>query len=1732
MKPRFSSARLYSALFTGILITCVLTIIESLLLLLANPGHILDHISRITALFSLPFHAPQVLVIPLAELVIFSLVVLVAARPRALMAYVREARAAQEPSHRSYFPFPLHLEIRRTAESSLQTGSLSAATIQEQDSSLLDFLRESETHQLVVGATGTGKTMALREYHYLMLQHTWSYVGRGCVALYIPLKNYSLFLHEHLTIADNEEEQANQEITIMLLDFLRVCELPGIRHLRPYIDRLFTQGHLLLLCDGLNEVDSRYLPRVSRELARLVYETTNRLVITCRELDYRERFELVQLVNDGRVARAMVHPLQPSQIAQCTERYIEQQDRHWKHTAGQVLQVIERSRLRYHSTNPMMVFTLLGVIDKVGVERGRQLDTRGRLLQAWVQQTVEQVRQQPQWNKNAPIGEEVIRFLSVLACAAYWGDERYAFQLDISSAAIKERRTSELADALRAWLDKHPAYGPFIGNEQIDIASYDIAQMLLLTLDAELVNISLDGVFSFRHELLEQYFVAEYFIATDSGLSAAKIIQKELLTHVERWSEVVALWAGLLDDPLALAEQFAVLGRNQPSLILQALIFSLLCVGVSWIPPQADMDHEVILPPRVAEAVSLALGNKTACEELAHLFTRCAEEGNQEIYRSLVPLIMLDGIDDLLSLLDKDIVSDLLFAQLQDTVDDVAHEEQVRRITKLLGRFGNAVVDRAAQLSLPAVGTHAHSVRLRAAAINILGGTGTYRAVEPLIARLSDTEPVLVKRAATSLAHLGPELSLTRVLQVLENRAQGSATQNVHQAVLAILEYFLDEHDVRRQVSLAQYQRIIDALVPILTSHYQAEPIVQQQARKILVNQARLGARENALDMRDNRWEKAIAALLNVLSAQNEMGAHNAILALQESGSVATLPLLELLNQGSEQTRLRVIEVSRVTRDVRALPYLLRHLDDPSLAVRQLVARVLYLYAPESIVGLVDVVLAHTSDAVADQAATILADMGPDVVEPITNVLFHIVPGRTRLLVRVLERLHVPESLPALLALLQMAQLDPLLTITIIRALSQFPDERVVPPLLTLLEDTRPQIYEEAINSLSLLSVMAFDGLIAALDRPKETPVTQRVQRALLGMAPFPADRLIDVLANASNAQARHIVDVMAKQGIDAAAAVVKNLLHPDERVRGFLHQMLEAMPGSFVVPSLLELLTQPLVLRQAATHFLLKYPDAAISPLVALLGEDERGSIAAEILPQFGLCSLRPLVSGLDDQRNTARDRARAIMVTLVQQSKDPHVALREMVQLFNPPPPIRAREILLEVLTTELVNKSIPALLEGLEDAHLLADTAEALVRIAQHSSRKQEVIQNLIHSLYLDERRVGAEMALAKIGGAAVPAVGSLLIDEHPPIAKAAKRILRAIGVAALPFIWEAYINTANRPLREAALEVFHAMPTGVIKDELITLLSSEKQVEVSMSVALLLERIRDEGAQQYADRSMVPELLEYVQAHSAEVANQRIIALLLLVGDRLLLKPLLELLEAYPAHREQFTHMLLLLSTEAQKQLLQAFNSQETNPELRAELASILAMRSAPTAVTEYVRQLSSYGLAKTQTTILFPTQLQIALCALGGLLASKQWDVHTLEAMRDATPVGDASRELYNVLLGWRYEPQLQEVQQELQAERDAHKREVLALTARVIEEQRHAHALEDELEQIRNEHGIRGDELFKVKQEKDEVIRQLEQVKQERETLRTHLQQVLRENDSLRELNDQLQWQLDQQEES
>ncbi|HAT44589.1 MAG TPA: hypothetical protein DCS90_05745 [Ktedonobacter sp.] len=1742
MLYRIASSRLFRSILIGIAITLLLICIELAIIWFFNPVHLLGNgrASPLLDLASLPFHMPLLLLVPLVELGGTTIVAYLAVRPLAFRAYLRDVQREQEAYRRMYTQLDSLAHISKTAVTYFEHTPDPLAINQGRSLSLLELVElPQEASLLLEGAAGAGKTFALEQYRFSAVQQRKALLrGQQKIPVYVPLKNYSVFIKaqnktptvstEQHTLDDQNaiSEAVAQQAT--LLDFLIENDFKAMRHLRPYLNKLLLQGRLLFLCDGLDEVDQQYRAAVGKELAEMLLVTQNRFVITCREVDYRKLPELEQLVNEGHIERAVIDPLQLEQVRGFVEDYIAVQGDKWQHTAGQIMQVLLTGRLRYLCTNPLMLFSFLEIIDKVGVERGKKLDTRGLILREYVAQLIQREQKRPEWKKAAPLESDVLRLLSKIAYAAYWSNDRDCIQLPAQRGKMGAQEHIALcASELLTWLKDHPTHDPASLEQEYDQTT--LTQLLDFAQKTSLIELSSGGILSFRHELIAKYFVATYFLASDldkggptSPLLAT--IPEELLANVSYWSEPMALYAGLLETPMQLAEQFATLGSspgedaqnpssNQSLSILEALALSLVSSGVAWMPPtpsQAATQRESALPPRMAAMMTRVLHDQAACEDMARLVQNCYQEGADEIYRSLMLLLPIEGVEEFFVLLDTTIVPKLLFSYLSDTADALPYENQVKRLSRVLSRFGGSVVACATELSLP---VPTRSVRLRAAAINILGGTRHPAAVEPLIARLNDNEQFIIERAINALIRLGPELSVARILQELGNRTSALSTRLTHAAALTILERFLYEQEARHQGTPAQYQRILQGLIMVLTSNYALEQEIQQQAREILVRIAARQAASGNKTALNGIPEKVLPTLIQHLSSSDELLADNMVQTLQAIGPAATPFLLDQLKQQpTERVRIRILEVLKNVHDPSALPAILRLIADPSQLVLQQVTSTLHSFSVESIPGLIDLIRADTNDTVAERAAQMLAGMGKEVVETVSRALTPIVINRTHLLVQVLEQVRDERVIPSLISLVKPSQTEQLLAIAVIHALSQFPTTQVVSPLMEMLESPQPQIYEEAIEALSSLGSVALDELLAALNVQQETTITSRIRRALLGMVPFPGEQLLGTLSHNSDAQAQQILMVFQLQGADAAHVLVEHLFDQDQRIKSSVHRTLAEMQGQIVVPPLLEALNRS-GWSDTIARFLLNYPEVATPPLVNLLGDSERGDAAASILPRFDYRVLPILISALDDPRILVQEHAQNIIVTMVRQNP---TTLSHTVRLFSQTLPLRAHEALLEVLTNELVDVSIPALLGGLEDAHLVDDVSEALARLSRKRDWQRIVLNGLLESLRMEDRRRGAVTALIKVGGPAVRSVSELITDQDEVIARTAQHILQEIGAPALPFIWAVHGDMSNRARREAAMNIFHNMPTEEIKDALVDLLISDQPEDIAMAQALLLERIHDEKALSTANQEMIPALLQYVQIHDRERTSLRIMALLFLQGGDSVVRHLVQVLYDHPEHHEQLAHAFLFLGDEAQNALLRILNDPHAPALLRAEAISMIGLLGPAKDVYEYAQSVSKYGLSQNRMSVLNFDELSVSLRAVGSLLASGDWDIPTLQHLRQITQKGSHQSELYNVLLGWRYEPDMLKLRNDLQNERDARKSEIISLTARIVQDQAHINDIEDELKHIQHEHGQRGDELSQATQERDSFRKSHVQAMQEKETIRQNLSQISQERERYR----------------
>jgi hypothetical protein len=190
---------------------------------------------------------------------------------------------------------------------------------------------------------------------------------------------------------------------------------------------------------------------------------------------------------------------------------------------------------------------------------------------------------------------------------------RNAIQLGRTSAAGAARTLSipELAAKLQVWLDEHALLetdvaGQYVQRPPVQRAytTQDIEMLTLFTQGAGLIIISHHGVLSFRHELIAEYFAANYLYVIDSNPQAPIPFGNELVTDIGAWSEPVAMWAGMSNNPMELAKRIANLAQSYPQHSYNALSLSLICAGVRWGPQEKNPQS---LPENVSQLLVTAV---------------------------------------------------------------------------------------------------------------------------------------------------------------------------------------------------------------------------------------------------------------------------------------------------------------------------------------------------------------------------------------------------------------------------------------------------------------------------------------------------------------------------------------------------------------------------------------------------------------------------------------------------------------------------------------------------------------------------------------------------------------------------------------------------------------------------------------------------------------------------------------------------------------------------------------------------------------------------------------------------------------------------------------------------------------------------------------------------------------------------------------------------------------------
>jgi hypothetical protein len=135
------------------------------------------------SLIRFPEHFILLILVLLFDILLAALVGWLTAEPLAIFAYLRTVQKEQQTNSRVYTTL---IAVKSLYETPSNPSN------QPEQKDIREIAKEVQTHLLILGLPGAGKTMALRAaYQFPTFNHYWSLVReQQSIPVYVPLKDY------------------------------------------------------------------------------------------------------------------------------------------------------------------------------------------------------------------------------------------------------------------------------------------------------------------------------------------------------------------------------------------------------------------------------------------------------------------------------------------------------------------------------------------------------------------------------------------------------------------------------------------------------------------------------------------------------------------------------------------------------------------------------------------------------------------------------------------------------------------------------------------------------------------------------------------------------------------------------------------------------------------------------------------------------------------------------------------------------------------------------------------------------------------------------------------------------------------------------------------------------------------------------------------------------------------------------------------------------------------------------------------------------------------------------------------------------------------------------------------------------------------------------------------------------------------------------------------------------
>ena len=902
------------------------------------------------------------------------------------------------------------------------------------------------------------------------------------------------------------------------------------------IETLLFQKQFLLLIDGLNEVPSSEVIRDLKRF-RLTYQATP-MIFTTRQSYSSGNLGIEKLLE--------MQPLTEAQTQKFVLAYLSEK--------GEQLLKQLKNRLREFSQTPLLLWMLCELFR----QREKIPSNLGLIFRQFTQDYEKHLKE------DVPVETDRRQWqylLQHLAFRMMQGKEPTGFRLAISKQEAKE--------ILRQFWQRKVADPESIAIKYLD----DL-------LKYHLIQIGSSEQIEFRHQLLQEYYAAEYLLQKLDDLSNEET-KRDYLNYL-KWTEPIALMLALVEKE-ELAERVV-----QLALEVDLNLAARLAGEVK--PEFQEKTVGLIQQLQVPTLLKIQFLERTNSETVVPILIQAMRDKHsrvrsravyalQKIKSEKIVPILIQGLNSEDSWIRQTIAkvmgrinSETAVSGLIQALKD--RDYQVRqRAAKSLGDIGSeAAVPSLIQALNKEFMTCGHIVQA-------LGKIGSEAAVPSLIQALRDRDYHIRQDAAEALGKIGSEAAVPSLIQALRDRKYGVHQNTVEalrkigneKAILSLIDASRNNKDyyVRQDAVKALGKIGSEAAVPSLIQALRDRDYhIRQDAAEALGkigSEAAVPSLIQALNDTYNVSQKAVFALCKISSETTVSGLvealnneksgirQNAAKVLGRIGSKTSIPsLVEALSDEDYHVRQSAAEALGKIGSEAAVSCLSKALSDEDYHVRQSAAEALGKIGSEAAVSCLSKALSDEDYRVSRSAAKALGEIGSEkAVSCLSKALNEQESGTSYQAICALEKIGSKKTVSILIEALNVK--DNWIRDSVAKALGRIGGEMAVLSLIEAFNDREFGIYGSTAEALGRIgSEKAVPSLIRAFN-DKESGIRGGIAKALGRIGSEEAVlSLIEALSDEDSKIRQNAAEALGKIGSEEAVShLSKALKYESFRIRG-----------------------------------------------------------------------------------------------------------------------------------------------------------------------------------------------------------------------------------------------------------------------------------------------------------------------------------------------------------------------------------------------------------------------------------------------------------------------------------------------------------------------------------------------------------------------------------------------------